>query len=177
MGALTAVSVVPESYQVNQINPYTIKFTIANALTTGSVINIVFPSDLPIETATATCTMAGHTCTISSSTNASITVNSAITASTQLTVVVNDVHNAIEAKTTASFAIYTYYDSGYDSLVNQITSGLTITTIAKVLASGTATPTSKTTYELTSYTVEIPLDDPIPVGGSILVIFPATTSP
>ena len=49
--------------------------------------------------------------------------------------------------------------------------------IAKVLASGTATPTDLTTYALTSYTIGTPLDDPIPVGGSILIVFPPTTSP
>ena len=49
--------------------------------------------------------------------------------------------------------------------------------IAKVLASGTATPTDLTTYALTSYTIGTPLDDPIPVGGSILIVFPPTSSP
>lgn len=62
-------------------------------------------------------------------------------------------------------------------MVDSITSGVTVTMIAKVLSSGSATPSSLTTYTLTEYEIQIPLDDPIPIGGSILVVFPPTTSP
>ena len=38
---------------------------------------------------------------------------------------------------------------------------------ANTLVSGQITPTSLTTYDLTSYTFTVKLNDPIPAGGSI----------
>ena len=130
-----------------------------------------------IDTGTASCTMTGHTCNIDGSANVSVSVTSGIAASTPLTVTVSSVSNAIEAKTTDSFQLYTYYDSQYDSLVDLEETNLTVTMTAKVLASGTATPASLITYELTTYDIDLPIDDPIPVDGSIVVVFPSTISP
>lgn len=47
---------------------------------------------------------------------------------------------------------------------------------ANTLASGLVEPTSYETYALTSYTFIIELNDPIPAGGSIQILFPLTTS-
>ena len=48
---------------------------------------------------------------------------------------------------------------------------------ANTLVSGSVSPSSLVNYDLTSYTFAAQLNDPIPAGGSILIIFPPTTSP
>lgn len=73
--------------------------------------------------------------------------------------------------------IYTYYDSAYDSLVDRILSGVTVTMTPKTISTVTVTPASYVNYDITSYTFSITLLDPIPAGGYITIEFPSTTSP
>ena len=54
---------------------------------------------------------------------------------------------------------------------------MTVTMTANTLVSGQVTPTSLTTYSLTTYTFAAVLNDPIPAGGSIEIVFPSTVSP
>jgi hypothetical protein len=77
---------------------------------------------------------------------------------------------------TASFTIYTYYDSGLDSIVDTLTSGLTLTIISNPITSMTITPASLITYALTTYTISCTLADPIPSGGNISITFPTTVT-
>lgn len=121
--------------------------------------------------------MTGHTCAIKSSNNVSVTLSSAVTAASTLTVTVANVKNANEALNTSSFAIYSYWDSLYDSLVNQVTTGIVATMAAKILTPGTVTTSSLTTYASTFYRIDQTLLDLIPAGGFIVISFPNTTTP
>lgn len=121
--------------------------------------------------------MTGHTCAIKSSSNVSVTLSSAVTAGSSLTVTVVNVKNANEALNTSSFAIYSYYDSLYDSLVNQVTSGIIATMTPKILSPGTVTTSSLTTYTKTFYRIDQTLLDSIPAGSFIVINFPNTTTP
>lgn len=121
--------------------------------------------------------MTGHTCAIRSSNNISVTLSSAVTAASTLTVTVVNVKNANEALNTSSFAIYSYWDSLYDSLVNQVTSGIVATMAPKILTPGTVTTSSLTTYTNTFYRIDQTLLDSIPAGGFIVISFPNTTTP
>lgn len=93
-GVITAGSVLPVVTSVNSITNYPISFTIKNKLIAGSFIAIVFPVELAIQVGTASCSMTGHTCTIVSSQNVTITVASTINAGSALSVTVNKVKNA-----------------------------------------------------------------------------------
>jgi hypothetical protein len=60
--------------------------------------------------------------------NITINISSPIAAGTTLTITIDQVQNANEALTTSSFAIYTYYDSDlYETLVDAVTNGVTVT--------------------------------------------------
>jgi hypothetical protein len=66
-------------------------------------------------------------------------------AGSSLTLTVSPVLNAAEAIKTSSFAIYTYYDPGqYDSLVDDVTSGVTVTMTAQEIAFLSVLPSSYT---------------------------------
>lgn len=176
-GAITAGTVLPTVTAVNNITSYQISFTIKNKLTTGSFIAIVFPVELAIQTGTATCSMAGHTCTVATSQNLTVTIASTIVAGSALSVTVSKVKNANEALTTSSFSIYTYYDSLYDSLVDRVITGITTTMTPSAITTGSVTPSSYTTNAVGFYKIDVTLLDPIPAGGFIVVIFPTTVVP
>ena len=103
VGSLSSVSVVAESYLVNQVNPYTIKLTLSHGLVSGSLILIKFPIQLLLSTVTGSCSMTGHTCAVSNSSYVKVSVGSTLAAETALTVVVNNVQNGNEGGTTGSF--------------------------------------------------------------------------
>ena len=47
----------------------------------------------------------------------------------------------------------------------------------KTLTTGLVTPSSYINYAITFYKIDITLLDPIPAGGSIIIIFPSTVVP
>ena len=138
----------------------------------GSFIEIIFPADLTISIA-HTCSSVGHLCDVNGANNITVTLQSTLTSS--ITIVVENVTNANEAKQTDTFTFQTFYD-GYDSLVDEVTSGITITLTARELTNSSITPTSLITYDLTLYDFAFLLSDPIPAGGYIEIIFPSTVS-
>lgn len=176
-GAITGASAVPTNPQVNSITTYTITFTIPHKLQATSFINVVFPNQLAIQTGTATCSMPSHTCSIKSASNISVVVSSAISANSVLTITVANVKNSNEALTTSSFAIYTYYDTLYDSLVDKVESGIIATMTPRAITTGLVTPSSFTTFAIGSYKIDLTLMDYIPAGGYVLVVFPPTVVP
>lgn len=93
-GIMTTASVSASNTQVNQITVYTITFTIINRLAIGSMIDVVFPSQLVIQIASASCSISGHTCVVKSNSNVSVTLSSAVVGNTQLIITVNNVMNA-----------------------------------------------------------------------------------
>ena len=155
--------------EVNAITNYTISFTISNKLIAGSFINVVLPSQLNIQIGSASCSMTGHTCSITTTSNITVNIVSTILSYTALTITLPNIKNAKESLTTNSFAIYTYYDSQYDSSVDLATTGMTVNMTPKILSSGSITPTNMTNYAITNYLINLTLLDPIPVGGYIKV--------
>lgn len=129
----------------------------------------MFPAQLSIQIGSASCSLGSHTCTIKSSQNISVTMTSAIAASSTHTISIQNVKNSNEALTTSSFTIYSYFDSLYDSLVDQVTSGVTATMTPRTITVGTVTPSSVTTFALGSYRFDLTLMDYIPAGGYIIV--------
>ena len=113
--------------------------------------------------------MVGHTCTVESSQNISIVIASSINAGSTLVVSVLNVKNSNQALTTTSFSIYTYYDSQYDSQVDRLTSGMTVTMDPKTINVGSVTTSSSITFALSSYKFDLTLMDYIPAGGYIIV--------
>jgi hypothetical protein len=113
--------------------------------------------------------MTGHTCSIISTSNITVNIVSTIVPNTALTITITNIKNANEALTTNSFAIYTYYDSQYDSLVDLANTGITVNMTPKLLSSGSVIPANMTNYAITNYEINLTLLDPIPIGGYIRI--------
>lgn len=113
------------------------------------------------------------TCSISNSSYANISVSGSIPALTALTIVFNSVKNPRQVLTTSSIVIITYYDSGLDSIVDLLTSGLTITAVANQLSNVYITASSYTTYSPASLQFLITLIDSILTNGYISIQFPS----
>jgi len=168
-GNIISTSISLSNSEVNAITTYTILFTISNRLIVGSFINVVLPSQLNIQNASASCSMTGHTCSIISTSNITVNIVSTIVPNTALTITITNIKNANEALTTNSFAIYTYYDSQYDSLVDLANTGITVNMTPKLLSSGSVIPANMTNYAITNYEINLTLLDPIPIGGYIRI--------
>jgi len=176
-GVLSNPTLSTNSTSVNAITQYTLGFRTFNALISGSFISVVFPARVSaVVGSSCSSTNPSLTCTVTNSSFATITISGNIPALTTLSITFSQVTNPDQAITTGSFSVYTYYDSGLDSLVDTITSGLTMTSTTNPIIPATATviPGSLITYQLTTYEFTATLPDPIPAAGSILVIFPPT---
>lgn len=132
-GTLTNPSLTADSYLINDPTRYEIAFTTVNPLIAGSFISVTFPSTITL-TGSTTCA-ANHssisTCTISSSSYANLTLSGSLPGGTSIKLIFNAVTNPNQAITTSSIQVRTFYDFGVDSAVDTITSGLTITTLAR----------------------------------------------
>ena len=93
-GVIANASATPTNSLVNAVTVYTIVFTIPHKLQATSFINVQLPTQLAIQTGNATCAMTGHSCSVRSASNISVTVGSAITANSVLTITINGVKNS-----------------------------------------------------------------------------------
>lgn len=121
--------------------------------------------------ATCSSTISTSSCGIVS-TNATITLAGPLTPSS-VTVTINSVKNPPAVMTTSSFKIISYYDSLFDSLVDTVTTGITLTSSANAITIASVTPSSTQVNQVTSYTFSITLNDPITMGGYFDLIFPS----
>lgn len=132
-GTLSNPSLNLSSYVINDPAQYDIAFTTSNPLIAGSFIAVTFPSTITL-TGNTTCSAnlsSISTCTISSSSYANLTLTGSIPGGTSIKLTFNVVTNPNQAITTSSIQVRTYYDSGLDSGVDTLTSGMTVTTLAR----------------------------------------------
>lgn len=177
-GVLTSVAVTGDSYSVNDVTTYYVSFTTTNKLTTGSYIGVEFPVSLVLGNASS-CSAnvsAISACSITNSSFANLSLSGNLVGGSAVKVTFHGVVNPGEAQTTASIKVKTYYDNLLDSVVDKITSGLTVVIVARVFTNVSVTPLSLVTYALDSYQFSVVLLDPIPAGGTIVVTFPSPIS-
>ena len=172
-GTLTSASISLASFKINALTTYTLTFTISNQLTLGSSIGVMFPSIITLGTSCSSPN-SSLSCSISNSTYANISVSSTIAASSIIRITFSSVKNANQAQTSTSLSITTYYDSLLDSLVDTLSTGLTIAFVSNELTSNVIVlPSSSITYALSDYTFSVKLLDGILSGGYITITFPS----
>ena len=173
-GNIIVYSLSTISSAINAVTTYSISFTTIYALTTGSYIGIVFPSYITVGSG-CTSTNGLLSCTVSNTSYANISISGTVPAGTSLNVKFTSVTNPGQAFTSSSFLIYTYYDSGLDSLVDRLTSGMTFTAVANQIppANVYITPSSTYTYANANYIFTVTLVDNILAGGTIGITFPS----
>lgn len=175
-GVIATATISSTSYAINAVASYTFRFTTINALTTGSYISIVFPSyTSAVIGSSCSSTNSFLSCSVANSSYLNISVGGAVAGGTSLTITVNSANNPNQAMTTASFGIYTYYDSGLDSLVDRLITGLTLTALANQLSSSNVfvIPSTYVVYASSNYIFSIQLLDPIRSGGYFSITFPS----
>jgi hypothetical protein len=177
-GNISTYSLSSTSYAINAVAAHTITFTTVYALTSGSYIGIYFPNYITLVLGSSCSSTNGLlACTVSNTSYANISISGAIPAATSLSIKFNSVNNPNQAFTTGSFSIYTYYDSGLDSLVDKLISGMTFTAVANQLTSNVyVVPSNNVTYTLANYIFSIQLTDKILAGGSIAITVPTAVT-
>lgn len=175
-GSITTYSLTASSYAINAVTVYTIKFTTIYPLKSGSYIAIVFPNYISLViSSSCSSTNSFLSCSVANTSYANISISGTVSAGTSLTLTFNSVTNPSQVMTTSSFSIYTYYDSGLDSIVDKITSGMTFTSIANQLTSNVyVVPSSFTTYSASNYIFSVQMTDMILAAGYITIAFPST---
>jgi hypothetical protein len=173
-GTLTAVTAVPSSTSVNAVTQYSLTFTTVNALISGSFISIYFPSELTPTVGACSTNNSAISCSISNTSYALLSITGGVPSISTIKVTFPSVKNPKQAQTTSSFQIYTYYDAGLDSMVDKITSGVTMASTSNSITVASVTPTSFITYALTTYTFFAVLPDLIPANGYIKINVPPT---
>ena len=175
-GAITTYSLSATTYAINAVTAYTIRFTTIYPLRSGSFIGIVFPSYISLVLGSScSSTNSFLSCSVANTSYANISISGTVSASTSLTLTFNSVTNPNQAMTTGSVLIYTYYDSGLDSVVDRLTSGMTFTSIAKLLTSDVyVVPSSFTTYTASNYIFSVQMTDIILAAGYVSIVFPST---
>lgn len=113
-------------------------------------------------------------CSVANNTYANLTVTATVSAATAIKITFSTVTNPGQALTCSSFSIVSYIDGLFDGIIDQTTSGLTLTFSAAPLPSNRlyVLPSNMTTHASANYTISVTLDNPIPANGSILIIFP-----
>jgi hypothetical protein len=176
-GVMTAANLTLGTLSINKNTSYHIVFTTINALTSGSFIQIIFPSDSVVDpSATCSVNITNTSSCSKSNQNITIQINGTVSAGSIIKVIVTVVLNGPDAVTSSSFQIYTYYDNLYDSLVDQLTSGLNVTFTINTITIGSITLANYTTYASTSYSFSLQLIDSIPQGGYLQIDFPSSVT-
>jgi hypothetical protein len=170
-GIISSTTITIANASVNAVSQYTIVFSSVNNLIAGSFIVIMIPNQLTPQTSTCNANVSNSGCSISSR-NLTFILTSSLIGGSSISVVVTNILNQNSAATSSSFIIYTYYDSGYDSLVDNLLSGVTVTMTANQIAAATVAANSMVVGAITTYNFSISLKDPIPMGGYFKLGFP-----
>lgn len=174
-GSISVYSLIPNSFVINAMTTYTITFTTIYALTTGSYIGITFPQYISIGVGCSS-TNGLLSCSVSNTSYGNISISGAVPLGTSLTIKFTAVTSPSQAFTSSPFIIYTYYDSGLDSIVDRLLTGVTFTGTANTIPASNVviTPSSLFTYASANYIFSITLVDKILAGGTISFTFPST---
>lgn len=168
---ITVANVSAQNSLAYAIGQFSVSFTSANALVQGSFAVLQFPTEMSIATA-STCSTNVGSCFFSGNT-VTINVQSAVAGGSNITTVLSLVQNPLTTTPSSTFSISTYYDTS-DSLVDQLTSGLTFTALPVPLKVLQVLPQSSTVRDVTNYTFNVNFTNPVPTGTILYLTFPSS---
>jgi len=157
----------------------TLSLTSANSVYSGSFIGVSFPQYLTAVVGN-TCSTNNSliSCSVTSNNFSNLSVSGTVAASETIVITYNSITNAQEALTANSVSVTSYIDSANDGIIDQLSTGLTLSFTANQLPSNVfyILPANKTTFVTTSYTFSVVLSDPIPANGYIVITFPSSVT-
>lgn len=163
---------------------YTLLITFTHPITATGYLYVTFPSVF------SALTSGSYTC----SSNASITTacsysssnkvmtitsfsSSSVSAGMVISISINGITNPISVGSFQSLSLSSTY-SGTSDTVDTLSSGLSLTLVTRVLPSSrvTLTSTASTVYTLTTFTLTINNQNPLPVGSLLYIVVPTDIS-
>jgi hypothetical protein len=155
VSTMSSYNVSVSNTSIGATTQYVIWFQTINKLVSGSFIQIIFPSSLPITLNQTVCSISvTGTCSYTNTTAINISLTASVNALTNISVTLNNMVNPTTTTPTNSITVTTYY-SDITSIVDQITSGLTVTCTPIILASGSVSSNSPVVAAQASYTFAI----------------------
>jgi len=152
---ITSSGISVTNTSIGATTQYAIWFQTVNKLISGSFIQLVFPSSLPLTTGTTTCSSSiSGTCSVVNTTTIVLTLTASINGLTNVSVNVNNINNPTTTTPTSSITVTTYY-SDITSIVDQITSGIIVTPSAIILKSSSLSSNSLVAGAQSSYTFNL----------------------
>ncbi len=166
-GAITSVSVVHTSTNINDISNITIKFTPETAIPANGDIEVTFDSDFDISGATY---VSGTAVTVVSATNNVLILNStsAINASSPVSIVISGIKNPSSDQTCDEYVIETQ-DASDVILDKGAATGNTFSVGS--LTGVSVTHASLNTSDISNTTINFTPETAVPVNGDIEVAF------
>lgn len=168
---ITVASVSAQNNLAYAIGQFTVSFTTINNLVSGSFAVIQFPSEMSIDPS-STCSTSVGSCFFSGNT-VTANVQSPASGGSIISTVLSMVQNPLTTTASSTFSISTYYDAS-DSLVDQLTAGLTFTAAPAPLKWLQVTPSSRVVRDVSSYTISINFTNPVPAGVTLFLTFPTS---
>lgn len=147
---ITVSNVVFTPKNANQISTYSLSFTTINNLVLNSFVVIKFPPEIKVNS-NSTCVSLVGTCSADPNLQSiNLSLNSALAAPYSVGVNITNVLNPYNTIPSSSFTISSYYNNS-DSLVDTLTSGLTIKSDPNQISSVTLNASNQQTGALASY--------------------------
>ena len=179
----TAFTITLGDQQVNKQTSYTFNIRIGLPLPMNSSIKLTFPSTVTPASSGLTVTgqinlNSGITASYDSATRILTLTNLIITSSGYvdegyyIQFMINLVTNPSNTQTSDSF-VYQSYDAN-GKAIEKTSTGVTITASPGSITSATITPAITTIRASTSYAFTFKVQDAVPIGGIIYIVFPST---
>lgn len=187
VNSLTA-TVARNSTTVNVLTTLTFSITSTDGLNSDGKLKIIFPSVFVLPTAASCALITGSgfastpICTYNLIEN-SVTLSSINSSSSTIpgqiyTLAINGVKNPPSTATSGGWTISTYYNSGDNTLVASGSVAGVVSTAATVDYTGVTISASSqiTSDSAVSYYLSFIVQNPIPIGGYIVLYFPSDIS-
>jgi hypothetical protein len=170
---------------VNVVSTYTFSITISDPITSGGFMVMGFPTSLGLSNSTSviasgTSLYSNPTCVYSAVSNSLTLTNLNSTTSNipaqTFTLTISGITNPPSTATTGPFTLTTYYNSSASAAVDSGSiPGVTATSAAIDYTKFVVTSSSPTTSDTTvTYYFSFVVQNPIPVGGFVMIYFPPT---
>jgi hypothetical protein len=173
---MTSYNISVSNTSIGATTQYLIWFQTINKLISGSFIQIMLPSTLSLILNQTVCsTSVTGECSFINTTAINISLTASINPLTNISLTLNNMMNPTTTTPTSSITVTTYY-SDLTSIVDQITSGLTVTCTPIILTSSTVSSNNpivaaKASYNFTMRSTLTTLQNSI-----INLTFPSTFS-
>ena len=177
----STISITPTITEINTATTYTISIRVFMPLPVGTRILITFPAEISPTSSTVTARGSGNlnsfivsdyssTTRVLTLSEIILTQSSYVSVGDIITFTLSSITNPSSTAASSSFIIRTY--EGVDYIIEQVTTGVTVTATPGDITTFTVSPDNTRIRERTFYTFSLVAENIIPVGSSLTITFP-----